>query len=72
MAAVEVFVSSWPQSKLESGLQQLHSADDVVAEWLEDVRLVNALNDNNLLTTKFGTVTHIGPYSRLIVKIRNF
>ena len=39
-------VNSCPQTKLEGGLQQLHSADDVATEWLK-TRLVNALDNNN-------------------------
>jgi len=38
-------VNSCPQTKLEGGLQRLHSADDVAIEW-QDTQLGNALNNN--------------------------
>jgi len=39
-------VNGFPQTKLERGLQLMHSANDVATDWLK-TWLVNALNNNN-------------------------
>jgi len=36
-----------PTVQAGGGLQQLHSADDVVTKWLKTYSLVNSLDNNN-------------------------